>query len=184
MTYLVDEELLLNMVTNQGANISELSFQQPVMLVFLRHFGCTFCREALSDLANQRHTIEQLGTKLVLVHMSPNEVAERYFNRYDLPDVEHVSDPRCDFYAAFGLTKGNFNQLFGLSNWIRGFDAAILQRHGVGTGQIGDGFQMPGVFIIQENKIEESFIHKTSSSRPDYLELLTKCCDISPQQEV
>jgi hypothetical protein len=34
---------------------------------------------------------------------------------------------------------------------------------------------MPGVFVIQNGEIRESFIHQLSSDRPDYEELL-KCC--------
>ena len=174
----VDLSILQQMVTNEGATVMELSCRQPVLLVFLRHFGCTFCREALADLSKKREKIESLGTQVVFVHMSDFATAERYFQRYDLPGVTHVSDPDCDFYAAFGLAKGNLTQLFGLQSWIRGFDSAILQGRGIGW-QIGDGFQMPGVFVIQEGEVKEAFIHKLSSSRPDYIALVRRCCEVA-----
>ncbi|HMQ50021.1 MAG TPA: peroxiredoxin-like family protein [Saprospiraceae bacterium] len=168
--------LLGKMVTNTQQTLAELSEQQPIMLVFLRHFGCTFCREALSDLSRDRENIEASGTTLVFVHMTDYETAERYFQRFNLPGVLHISDPECRYYAAFGLVKGNFNQLFGLQTWIRGFSAGMVAGHGIG-GQVGDGFQMPGVFIIQESEIKYSFIHKLASERPDYLDMLN-CCSI------
>lgn len=172
----VEQDLLKEMITSEGADLNDLSFRQPVLLVFLRHFGCTFCREALADIAQYRERIETTGAKIVFVHMTENEVAERYFNRYELPGIAHISDPECRFYTAFGLVKGNVTQLFGLQSWIRGFQAGIMEGHGIGP-MLGDGFQMPGVFVIQEGKVKESFIHKLASDRPDYLEL-ARCCGV------
>jgi peroxiredoxin len=169
-------ELLAEMKTNTGADLRALSKDQPVMLVFLRHFGCTFCREALADIADQRHQLEESGMQLVFVHMTDNDVAERYFNRYKLEGVLHISDPECEYYAAFGLVKGNFTQLFGLQSWIRGFSAGVVSGHGVGP-QLGDGFQMPGIFVLQDGEVKNSFIHKLASDRPDYFDLV-QCCAV------
>ena len=167
---------LSQMLTNEGDRVGELSFQQPVMLVFLRHFGCTFCREALADLSKERSYLEgNMGMKLVLIHMADNALAERYFQRYDLNGVAHISDPDCLFYTAFGLTKGNFQQLFGLRSWVRGFEAGILEGHGVGNRPLGDGFQMPGIFVLREGEVREAFIHKLASDRPNYVQL-AECC--------
>lgn len=164
------------MTTNRGDTVKLLSLHQPVMVIFLRHFGCTFCREALAELSHKRASIESRGTKIVFVHMADDETADRYFNRYNLEGVDHISDADCEFYAALGLVKGNFRQLFGLTSWIRGFEAGILEGHGIGK-QMGDGFQMPGVFIVQGGKIREHYIHKLSSDKPNY-EKLAECCVI------
>ena len=173
----IDLGILSEMLTNRGKSLQTLSEESPVLLVFLRHFGCTFCREALADISKERNLIESTGTKIVFVHMTDNTIAERYFNRYNLEGATHISDPEQKYYKAFGLLKGNFNQLFGLQSWIRGFSAGIVSGHGVGP-QLGDGFQMPGVFVIYQNSIIESFIHKLASDRPDYVEL-AKCCRIA-----
>ena len=168
------EQLLPEMVTNSGQNLHDLSQEKPILLIFLRHFGCIFCREALADIATRRTELESGGAQVVFVHMSENEVADRYFSRYELEGIPHISDQECKFYAGFGLTKGTFTQLFGLKVWMRGFTAGVLDGHGVGN-QLGDGFQMPGVFVIKEGQVRESFIHKLASDRPDYHELV-KCC--------
>lgn len=172
----VERSVLKEMTTNEGANLKGLSDIKPVLLVFLRHFGCTFCREALSDIADERERIEDAGSELVFVHMAENEIAERYFNRYGLEGVQHISDPECRYYTEFGLVKGNFTQLFGLQSWIRGFSAGVVAGHGVGP-QLGDGFQMPGAFVIQDGQIKNSFIHKLASDRIDYLNLVN-CCGV------
>lgn len=173
----ISKDIMAQMHTNEDSNLLKDSVNQPVMLVFLRHFGCSFCREALADIAKKRASIEELGTKVIFVHMADNTTAERFFKKYKLNNATHISDPDCKFYAEFGLSKGNFTQLFGLRSWIRGFEAAIVQKHGM-TPPIGDGFQMPGVFIIYEGQIQEAYIHKLSSDRPNYEKLVRNCCMI------
>ena len=160
--------VLDSMKTNTGETVYEQSQTKPIMLVFLRHFGCTFCREALSDLSKQREEIEQLGVKLVFVHMSDEETANEYFNEYHLAGSTHVCDPECRYYQAFGLAKGSFNQLFGLATWIRGFSAGVVAGHGIGP-RLGDDTQMPGIFIVSKGEIKNSFVHKLASDRPDYV---------------
>ncbi|MCB9284048.1 MAG: redoxin domain-containing protein [Lewinellaceae bacterium] len=170
------EDLMQGMITNLGDSLFDLSYRQPVLLVFLRHFGCTFCREALADISRKRASIEEKGTRIVFVHMADNEIAEQYFQKYNLPGAVHISDPACQYYAAFGLSKGTFTQLFGLSTWVRGFSAGVLDGHGIGP-QLGDGFQMPGIFVLVNGKVRDSFIHKLASDRPDY-EGLVECCTV------
>lgn len=169
---------LEHMFTLQRESVAVLSQKQPVLLVFLRHFGCTFCREALKDLSERSAQIESYGSKLVLVHMSDTKTAERYFAKYSLSGVSHVSDPDCRFYQAFGLTKGTARQLFGLQSWIRGFQAGVMDGHGVGVKQLGDGFQMPGVFVLRDGKVVAKFVHKLAGDRPEYVDLLAEVCEI------
>ena len=49
------------------------------MLVFLRHFGCTFCRETLADVARHRDAIAATGAQVAFVHMSRPAEADRWF---------------------------------------------------------------------------------------------------------
>lgn len=173
----IHKDVLAQMLTNEGTHLLAESQGKPVMLVFLRHFGCMFCREALSDISKRRSAIEEMGTKIIFVHLSDEETAKIFFKKYKLNSVPRISDPDCRYYAEFGLTKGNFTQLFGLRAWMRGFQTAIVKQHGMAP-PIGDGFQMPGVFIIQDGEIQEAFIHKLSSDRPDYEKLVRNCCTI------
>jgi len=140
------------------------------LLVFLRHAGCTFCREALDDLARQRHELEAQGTRLVLVHMSPPVPGTQFLARYQLDGVPHISDPELTLYRAFGLGRGSLLDLFGPKVCWRGVDA-LFRGHGIGWLQ-GDGFQMPGVFLLFHGEIIRSFRHQSAADRPDYLALV------------
>jgi hypothetical protein len=57
--------------------------------------------------------------------------------------------------------------LFGWNVWLRGFEAGVLKRHGLGMLK-GDGFQMPGVFLLADGELQRSFRHRTAADRPDY----------------
>lgn len=158
--------------TSHGRTLEEHSREAPHLVVFLRHFGCTFCREALADLARGRAALEARGTRLVLVHMASPEEASARLAPYGLDDVAHVSDPTTALYRAFRLRRGSFGQLFGLRSWTRGLVAGLLRGHGVGR-LVGDGFQMPGVFLIDDGAVVREFRHRHASEVPDYEELAT-----------
>ena len=166
---------------NTNESLHDLSIQRPVMLVFLRHFGCIFCREALHDLSARKDKFKKRNVELVFVHMAENEIAEKYFRDFGLEGVKHISDPECLLYAKFGLVKGNFSQLFGFNTWVRGFE--IQQKKGIRwtMEKIGDSMQMPGIFLIIDGHLRNSFIHQRASDVPDY-DMLLDCC-VSNQPE-
>ncbi|MCR9247497.1 MAG: SelL-related redox protein [bacterium] len=151
-----------------GADLLTASKRQPQFLVFLRHFGCTFCREALADLAAINERLRTAGTRLVLVHMSSENEARDLFQRYGLADVTAISDPDRVLYRAFALRRGTPTQLLGWSVWKRGFEAGVKQGHGIGWLR-GDAAQMPGAFVVSQGHVVAQFIHETAADRPDYV---------------
>lgn len=169
--------LLEKAKTHTKKSLWELSFQHPVMLVFLRHFGCTFCREALRELGKIREHIESYQqTRLVLVHMSPADYAEKMMAKFELGGVEHISDPSCELYEEFGLKKGTFKQLFAPKMWIRGFQVGVLEGLWVGRER-GDGFQMPGYFLLSRGEIVHEYIPSDAADHPDFMKLAQ--CELS-----
>jgi peroxiredoxin len=167
----IDPAILSVMTTQNSASVLEIANQQPTLLIFLRHFGCQFCREAMDDLSKLRPRLNALNTELVLVHMAEKTIAETYFKKFNLLGVSHISDPKSRFYAAFGLVKGDFTQIFGIQSWIRGF--SVQAKYGAEVSKyLGDNFQMPGAFMIHQGRILDSYIHKNTSDRPNYNDLL------------
>lgn len=156
--------------TNEGMDLDEMSHKWPVLLVFLRHFGCTFCREALEEISQKRNSIEVKGTRIVIVHMVDEELAHRELMKYDLEDIPHISDPECILYKKFKLRKGTLNQLFGFKVWLRGVIAGMFKGHGIGK-PMGDSTQMPGVFLLRKGEIIKKYVHYSAADRPDYEEL-------------
>jgi peroxiredoxin len=156
--------------TSKNRTIIEASRDQPVMLVFLRHFGCTFCRESLFMISEQIKDIESMGTSVMLVHMVSEDDAGEQLEQFGLEHLEHVSDPESLLYKAFRLRRGNLWQLFGPKILWRGLYAGFIRKHGLGD-IAGDPFQMPGIFLIYDGKIRKQFFHHTAADVPPYLEL-------------
>lgn len=163
----------LTRATDQhGRSLDSLSHEAPQLVVFLRHFGCTFCREALADVAAVRDRLEAAGARIALVHMAADSQARAFFERHGLSDVARVSDPERRLYRAFELGRGRLSQLFGAQVWWRGLRAGVLDGHGVGA-LVGDGFQMPGAFLVHEGRIVRRFVHDSAADRPDYCALVS-----------
>ena len=88
---------------------------------------------------------------------------------YGLDGLHRFSDPNCELYKAFGLERGRVSQLFGLSVVKRGVEAALC-GHGIGLLK-GDGFRMPGVFVLAHGEIVEAHRSQTAADAPDYLKM-------------
>lgn len=154
----------------RGVSLSELSNGQRTLVVFLRHSGCTFCREALADIAAQREGIERTGVQLAIVHMGSPEAGIALLAKYRLEDVSLICDPEQRLYRAFELERGNLWQVLGPQVWWRGLRTAIFARHGFGR-ITADVWQLPGVFLLDHGKIVRSFRPRSSADRPNYSDL-------------
>ena len=156
--------------TQSGEKLVDLSGASPVLLVFLRHAGCTFCREALGDIARARRAIEKTGTRVVLVHMGDAPALETLLDKYGLSGVDRICDGQQELYRAFGLKRGKLRQLFGPKVFWRAFRERVLSRHGIGRLS-ADGSQMPGLFLLNHGVISRRFRHRSAADRPDYTEI-------------
>lgn len=158
------------MVSQRGATLTELSRRKPLLIIFLRHSGCTFCREAVSDVARVREEIEALGTQIAFVHMGQSEPIE-LLQKYDLADLHSFRDPVCRLYDTFGLKMGSFNQTLGPRVWWRGL-CAWMKGHKQGSSD-GNVFRMPGTFLMNNGELVRAYRHRSASDRPDYVRLAT-----------
>jgi hypothetical protein len=155
--------------TSTGCSALEMTVEKPRLFVFLRHLGCSFAREAVAELKEMRPQIEEHGASLVLVHMSDQDEAERRLTAAGLGDAVHISDPGCELYRAFELERGDFGQLFGPYIWWRGLKAFLSGGHRVGALE-GDGFRLPGAFLVCDGEIVRAYRSRDAADKPDYLE--------------
>lgn len=173
----LDIEILEAVFTNKGNDLKNITTEHAVLLVFLRHFGCIFCQEALEDFTKIKQELSRRNIKLVFVHMAEEHYGDQYLRDYGLEDAEHISDPDMSLYEYFGLQKGSFRELYGLKVWTR----AIQLKYPIETGKpLGNMRQMPGIFVIQQGKVINSFIHKSAADKPDYLGIVNSICSNTP----
>src|SRR5580704_5234015 len=116
-------EALASVQTESGANLLALTEASPVLLIFLRHFGWSFCRQAISDVADLRGQLDERGVRPVFVHLGTPERARPYFH---LEDVERVSNPEGDLYRHPVFALGRVHPAWHLVNpkvwmgWLKG----------------------------------------------------------------
>jgi hypothetical protein len=165
--------VLGSVTTEAGSNLLALAEATPVLLIFLRHFGCSFCRQTISNIADLRDEMQQRGVRPVFVHLGTPEIAKAHFDYYGLSDVERVHDPQAKLYQhpMFGLGRTSVvSHVFKPAVWMGWLKGAIF-KHGIGTIQ-GDGDQMPGVFFLRGPEIVREHVHKTIADRVDYRGLM------------
>ena len=166
-------EVMASVETESGSNLLALAEASPVLLVFLRHFGCAFCRQAISDVAELRGELDQRGVRPVFVHLGTPERAKPFFDYYGIGDAERVSDPEAKVYRSpvFAISRVNvWRILLQPAVWWGWLKGAIF-KHGIGAIK-EDGGQMQAIFFLKGGKIVREFRYRTIADEPDYLKLV------------
>ena len=142
----------------------------PTLVVLLRSFGCTFCREAMADVAAAKDAIHDAGANIAFVHGASPFEASPWFSMYGLDDLMIVSDPTLEHYKAFGLRQVPVTSLVHPKAWARGAVCAL--SHGFGGQTFEMMKQLPGVFLVQQDRVLAEFRHRSPADRPDYVALV------------
>jgi hypothetical protein len=156
-----------------GRTLLELVDESPILLIFLRHFGCSFCRQTLDDVSQIRDQIEGRGVRPVFVHLGTPERAKPYFDYYHLSDIERVSDPEASLYGGpvFQVRRKSVFSQFLIPGVWKAWLLGAVRQHGIGMIR-EDADQMPAVFYLRERAIAREYRYKTIADRPDYLKLI------------
>lgn len=142
----------LDEVTDKGRSLRELSHESPVLLTYLRHAGCTFCRMTIDLIAQHSEELAKRQITLAFGHMDTNEDTRALLTSWKISPTAHLlRDPERRTYRAFGLRRGSLWQLFAPRIWVTAL-LGIVKGYGVGPLK-GDGFQMPGAFVIDRGEI-------------------------------
>lgn len=129
--------LFVELSSGESVPLVSLYRDRTLALVFLRHFGCVFCRRQLSILRR----FPELN--IVFVGMGSPAEALAFRERYKVPH-EIICDPQRRLYEAFGLPVGNLGQLLGPRVVVRAVGA---MRYGQ-SRPTADPRQLGGVFVI------------------------------------
>ncbi len=167
------DELLEIFTTNKGDTIKDSSNVQPVLLVFLRHIGCVFCKETLMNIKKLKDEIDLGDTKIILVNMTDEKNFSRALLKYDLSDTDFVCDPESILYKAFKLKRGSLTQLFGLKVLFRAFQFWLKTGDFVTVDNDADVYQMPGIFLIYKGEIIKQYVYESVADIPSLKHLTT-----------
>jgi hypothetical protein len=133
------------------------------LLVFLRHFGCVFCRETIADL---REAAQAPGYPPVIFFFQGTPTEGRAFLRRYWPEVRAIADPELFFYESFGVDRGSLLQMFGPRVLAAGLRA---RRKGFENGErSGDIYRMPGAFVVRKGEVLWRHLYRHAGDHPDF----------------
>ncbi len=164
----IPDELLARYVS--GVNLMPGTLRDqlgsaPTLLVFLRHFGCPFCKETIANLREAAQRVSGFPPVLFFFQGSPTE--GRAFLRRYWPEVRAVADPEALFYEGFGVGRGGLLQMFH-----PGVVPALLRArsagHVDGEGGGGDPRRMPGLFVARGGEILWSHRARHQADHPEF----------------
>jgi len=163
----VPEAALSRPVTGMNLMPGSLADQlgsEPVLLVFLRQFGCIFCRETVAELRQAAETTSGFPPVLFFFQGTPTE--GRAFLRRYWREARAIADAEEWFYRAFGVERATLLQALGPAVWRAEWRA---RRKGHASGpSSGDIWRMPGVFLVRGAEILWRYEPRHAGDHPDF----------------
>ena len=77
----------------------------PLVVVFVRHYGCIFCRERAAEVRSHRAAIERKGATILFVGNGLPAMA-REFAAQHADGIPVLSDPGKKAFALAGMRRG------------------------------------------------------------------------------
>jgi peroxiredoxin len=145
---------IVNLDSGESVGLETLYQDRPLALVFMRHYGCVFCREQLASLR------EFKDENIVLVGMGDQKETAEFRRRMEVPQ-KMISDPTKTLFQQFGLRRASFGQFVNPRVVKRGI-SALRAGHREGLPN-ADPFQLAGVFILNQDG-EVLFEHRSSDA--------------------
>jgi peroxiredoxin len=180
------EDVVLNDVDGHPVRLGDLWSERPAVLVFVRHFGCVFCRQMAVDIHRHRDQFEEADVELAVIgHGSPAHAAD--FRKLQNVDLRLLVDPDRKVYELAGAKVATLNELIGPRQILRGLRATVMSRLKQGSiavhqGKIlGHAAQLGGVLIIApDGSVRYAHLSEESGDNPPAREVLAAARAIRP----
>jgi peroxiredoxin len=126
--------------------IGDLWRDGPAVVVWLRQFGCPFCRAYSVELNRARRAFEQAGARLALIGQgTPAQAAA--FRRHLRIELPILADGARITYLAAGTKLATLDELIGPAVVAKGLVAMARQRVIIGHNT-ADEAQLGGAMVI------------------------------------
>jgi peroxiredoxin len=180
------EDVVLNDYEGKPVRLGDLWSERPAVLVFVRHFGCVFCRQMAVDIYRHRHQFNEADVELAVIgHGSPAHAAD--FRKQQNVDLPLLVDPDRKVYELAGAKVATLNELIGPRQIMRGLKATIMSRLKQGSvavhqGKIiGHAAQLGGVLVIApDGSVRYAHLSEESGDNPPAREILAAARAIRP----
>ena len=147
----VAPDLSISGTDGSPIKLSKLWAQKPLLLAFTRHFGCTQCKEMLSEIVDGKDRIEGAGLSIAVVTQGSPQAAAEFGKKY-APGLLILSDPSLEAYKAYGLERGTLTQVALKPRVWKAIARAKRKGYRLELPPEGqDALQMSGIFIINRS---------------------------------
>ena len=154
--------------------------KRGLALVFLRHFGCPFCREHAQELNRKRDAFQAAGVEIVMIGTGTAGQAAAFRRELDLRN-RVLTDPDGVAYRAFGLAEAPLRSLLDprvLAGGARAAMKGFLPRKPEGRA-----LQLQGQFLIDRSGTIRSVARpRVMSEIPSAATLLADVHALAPEQ--
>ncbi len=162
----VSHELAATTVLNRSGDpvrFGDLYCDATTLIVFVRHFGCIFCRERIAELTEAVPLLAEAGVQTVVIGNGTALMANAFAEELAL-DVPLYTDPSRKTYELAGMQRN-----FGLGLKTVGH-ALRSWRSGHRQGPVaGDVWQQGGVLVVNpDSRILEAYYDRGAG---DYIDL-------------
>ncbi len=147
--------------TNELIRVSSLWASRPLVLIFIRHLGCPFCRAHVAEIRDEYSQFEAADCELAVVAMGDVPAVAAFRKDLSLP-FRMLADPEQRAYRLFELPRGGFNAVAGPRVWWAGLKAMLK----FGGGKVSsDPMQLPGAFVIDTHGAIRFMHHSNNSAQ-------------------
>lgn len=101
----------LRVLDELGRSIQITQFwkDKPVVMIFVRHFGCIACRAHVDQIWSKRNEFVKKNTDIVFIGNGKPEVIKMFKDDIKAPDAPVFTDPTLEVFDACGLKRGLMN---------------------------------------------------------------------------
>jgi peroxiredoxin len=164
--------------SGSSVRLSERWAARPLIVSFMRHFGCAFCREQLILLSRAWGEIQAAGGDAVAVFQHDPDATERFCEAREVP-FSCLGDPALQGWDRLALGRGNWRETIALRHANR-FVRAIA-RGGAPGKSVGDVHLRPGAFVVgMDGRVVYAHYASDASDNPPVSELLAALRSVAP----
>ena len=147
--------------------------ERPAVAVWLRHFGCVYCREQAGEFRRAEPALGSAGVRLGFIGNGTPRAARWFRDRFAAGSTV-LTDPDLVTYRLIGARSGILNTL-GPRTWGAGLRAF---RRGARQGAVrGHPFQQGGVLVVTpQGEVVFQHISRAAGDHPDVSEVVDAAC--------
>ncbi|KAL0486003.1 hypothetical protein AKO1_012239 [Acrasis kona] len=173
----LEEGFLDRVPTTSGLTVGALSNKHKVLLLFLRHTNCVFCKESIELIADNYGNLIKYNTIPVLVHME----SPKYFAKFlkDFAGENQIIGNMVSAHDEYNYISKAFSVIDEASPVkhlptmvYRALTSKYLGQTSPFAPEGLSNHRIPAVFVIENGKVINEFRYAHQGDRADFLRVL------------